>query len=91
MSHAEITEKTLSMDVLCGTRDEIVKRLNKDYGEHQSILGLTKQGEMMEIFKSKDGDTWSLLFSYPSGKSCMLFGGEELEIIVKKIIEGQKI
>ena len=92
IGHAELQQEQKTLNVLCGQRDEIVKKLNDKYDEHQYILGLKRDQSLMEIFKSKDGDTWTVLVSYPTGRSCLLFGGAYLEIMTpKKVIKGPKI
>ena len=63
---------------LCGTRTEIVTRLNKAFSELPSGMGVTSNGLVFEIFASPTG-TWTALISYPNGWSCINSVGEGWE------------
>ena len=64
--------------VPCGVRDEVVKQLADQFGETQREVGLVPQRDVvMELFASGDGQTWTLMLSFPNGKSCLFASGTD--------------
>ena len=61
---------------VCGTRDDVVKRLEGVYNERQKEFGLTNSGQVVEVFISTRDDTWTLILTNPRGFSCMMEAGE---------------
>ena len=62
----------------CGVRAEIVQQLADQFGETQREIGLLpKRDVVLELFASGDGLTWTLMLSYPNGKSCLFASGTD--------------
>ena len=65
---------------MCGTRDAFVKALANKYHEAPIGAGMVMQIEgkttVVELFKSKNGETWSLLVTSPDGKTCIIAVGQ---------------
>ncbi len=62
----------------CGVRAEVVKKLADEFGETQREVGLVPQRDVvMELFTSGDGQTWTLMLSFPDGKSCLFASGTD--------------
>ncbi len=61
---------------LCMPRDKIIEMLNTRYAEEPISRGLASGGQMVEVFSSPDGDTWTLLLTAPDGISCMMAEGQ---------------
>ncbi len=65
---------------VCGEREEIVSILEDQFGETPVALALEKSGMAVEILKSKAG-TWTLLFSQPDGRACVIEYGQAWQSI----------
>ncbi len=57
-------------------RTEIAKELSQKHAEKPVGMGLAKNGGIIELFSSPDGDTWTLIMTMPNGKSFLLGAGE---------------
>lgn len=60
----------------CAPRAEIVKGLADGYGERPVNAGLANAGNVIEIFASEGGATWTLTVTTPQGVTCVLTAGE---------------
>ena len=67
-----------SAQSICGKRDEIVSRLESGYQEHNSAMGMSTNGGLVELYTSEKG-TWTLMLSQPNGVSCLIAAGENWE------------
>src|SRR5882724_6403148 len=63
----------------CGSRPEILKQLSKRFNEAPVALGLAKNGSVIEVLTSDDGETWTIMVSQPNGPSCLVAVGEGWE------------
>ena len=61
---------------VCVAHADLVQQLSRKYAEEPMALGLGSDGSVMELFTSKDGETWTLVRITPDGTSCMIGGGE---------------
>ncbi len=61
---------------VCVARVDLVQQLSRKYAEQPMAMGLASDGRVMELFTSKDGETWTLVRIMPNGTSCMMAGGE---------------
>ena len=57
-------------------RAEVLKILSKNYAEAPIEMGLTRTGNVIELFASNDGSTWSLVVTSPDGLSRVVASGE---------------
>lgn len=79
-------------EAICAPRDELVKQLKTAHDETHKVLGLTNNNMIFELFQTKDGGTWTAVINRPDGISCMVFSGEDLEILIDVIKKkGSKI
>lgn len=61
----------------CAKRTDIIKHLSGQYQETPVAIGLADNGSLVEILASTDGSTWTLLFSLPTGVSCLVATGQD--------------
>lgn len=61
----------------CAKRMDIVKHLSGQYQEQPVAIGLADNGSLLEILATTDGKTWTLLFSMPTGLSCLMATGQD--------------
>lgn len=65
---------------VCGDRDTFLARLGNTYSEQPVAMGLTSDGTVMEVLTSDTG-TWTILVTYPNGRTCMVAAGDSWEPI----------
>ncbi len=65
----------LAQQAPCAQREEALTKLSKDYGENQVALGLTSDGNVLEVLASSSG-TWTILVTTPQGLSCGVASGQ---------------
>lgn len=66
--------------VACGHRDAIVAQLSKKHREQQSVMGVAKDGRLLEIWSSYEKRSFTVLMTWPNMKSCIVATGDELSL-----------
>jgi len=67
----------------CGARQEIVRDLKQKYGEEVAGRGMTGGSALIELFAGPEG-SWTLVLSFPGGRSCAIVAGEGWEPVERK-------
>ena len=70
---------------VCGDRAKFIDGLSAKYSEEPIAVGVTSNGGVIEVLKAPDGQTWTILFTYPSGPSCLVASGEAWQELEEKI------
>ena len=70
--------------MVCSDRDKVLKHLDKGYSEHPVARGLDASGSVLEVLSEKDGKTWTIILTMPSGKSCVVASVEVWETLKPK-------
>lgn len=70
---------------VCGDRNKVIDSLSAKYSEEPVAVGVTSNGGVIEVLKAPDGQTWTILFTYPSGPSCLVASGEAWQELEEKI------
>ena len=78
---------TPTMAGICDKRAEITGLLKRRYEEAPVALGVTNGGGLVELLTSENGETWTLIITYPNGLTCLMAAGENWESIVAKFGE----
>lgn len=60
----------------CSDRASMIHTLEKKYGESRLGVGITKD-TLIEIWINKAEGTWTILKSYPNGRSCVMDVGTD--------------
>ncbi len=68
--------QSLRGTTLCADYRTIVELLARRYDERPLSLGLGDDGSVVELFTSKEGDSWTMLRVAPNGRSCVLATGK---------------
>ncbi|MCC7047262.1 MAG: hypothetical protein IT562_11170 [Alphaproteobacteria bacterium] len=63
----------------CGDRSDLLAQLKDKYQETPTGFGMTGQGSVVELITSEQG-TWTLVLTYPNGRSCLMATGEGWEL-----------
>ncbi len=75
-------------EVFCAPRAEFVEKLKKGYAEAPVAHGLTNANDrLVELFTSKDGETWTLIITYPGGQSCFITAGHNWRKTMPKLLK----
>ena len=74
-----------SASPVCGDRSKVISSLADKYREEPVAVGVTANGGVIEVLKAPDGQTWTILFSYPSGPSCLVASGEAWQDLEQKL------
>jgi hypothetical protein len=74
----------------CGSRPEILKQLSDRFKEAPVALGLAKNGSVIEVLTSDDGETWTIMVSQPNGSSCLVAVGEGWEELKRVGAKGER-
>ena len=61
---------------IAAPRPEIVKQLGDAYAEAPVAIGLTQTGNVIELFSTGDGSTWTIVVTTPDGLSRVVASGE---------------
>jgi hypothetical protein len=75
--------------VMCGQRADVATKLKQNYEETPASMGITRNGEIVEVFTSKTG-TFTIIMTKPGGLSCLLSEGGTWEELPKTLV-GAKI
>jgi hypothetical protein len=75
---------------LCASRPEILKQLSDRFKEAPVALGLAKNGSVIEVLTSEDGQTWTIMVSQPNGSSCLVAVGEGWEELKRVGAKGER-
>ena len=69
--------------MVCGKRALVIEQLGEKYGEQQRGIGMSKAtgGRIYEIWFSEATGTWTILVTYPAGRTCLDAVGENWEAI----------
>ena len=70
-----------SAQEVCGPRAELIKRLADKYQEAPIAVGIVPGGGVVEVLSSTDGTSWTILASFPSGVTCLVLAGENLQML----------
>lgn len=59
----------------CAARAELAKQLESRYGERPVGLGLSGRQRVIELYRTEDGRTWTLVATDTQGRSCIVEAG----------------
>ncbi len=62
----------------CGHRDAIVAQLADKHKEPQAVIGMAKDGRLMEVWSSYKSRSFTVLMTWPTMKSCIVATGSDL-------------
>ncbi|MCB1970866.1 MAG: hypothetical protein H6851_15290 [Geminicoccaceae bacterium] len=65
--------------VSCHDYKEIARQLDSRYEEAPISLGMQSNGNILQVFASKDKDSWTILSISPQGEGCILAAGRRWE------------
>ena len=66
--------------MVCGEHQMLVNLLDERYQERQRSLGVTNDGDLMEVYAS-DGGEWTILATMADGGACIVAEGNSWDRI----------
>lgn len=66
---------TAFAQVACADHDDAVAHLAAEYGEQSVAMGLTSDGNVIEILASSDGGTFTIIVTDTDKRSCLATSG----------------
>ena len=62
----------------CYNHDELTQALEGNAGETKHAQGIIRGGRLsIELWRTNDGSTWTMLFIDPGGRACLIAIGED--------------
>lgn len=58
------------------TYKEMEDKLITDYKERRMWAGLNMEGHLMSVFVSQDHQTWTIIRTFPTGRTCSVDDGD---------------
>ena len=77
---ALVASPAFSQAPQCAPHAEATAMLQERYGESVVVMGLTRQGLLVELYAGATGG-WTLLFITPDGQACLGADGYELQSV----------
>ncbi|MGE5505671.1 MAG: hypothetical protein ACM31L_14720 [Actinomycetota bacterium] len=65
--------------LVCAERQSLLESLARQYREAPTAVGVANNGSLIELLRTVDGKTWTLLMTRPDGTSCVVAAGEAWE------------
>lgn len=75
----------------CMARPQILAQLAERYREQPVAMGLANNGGVIEVLRSGDRASFTIIITMPSGVSCMIAAGESWEDMPKALAKGPGI
>lgn len=75
---------------VCSERTSVLQQLSAQYKEAPVAMGLANNGGMIELLRSRDRATWTLILTMPDGMTCLIAAGQSWER-VPVVAQGPKI
>jgi hypothetical protein len=63
----------------CYSHADLTKMLDQKFAEQPQALGLQANGQLVEVFVSNEGASWTIVVTRPDGWSCIVAVGEHWE------------
>jgi hypothetical protein len=78
------TTPALAQQMACGDRNDLLAHLKDKFKESATGAGMTGNGAVMELMTSDSG-SWTLILTFPTGRSCLVATGDGWELWQKKM------
>ena len=74
---------------MCASRERVVGMLASNFRERPAAIGMVDRNAVVEIFVSREQDTWTIVASDPDGNSCIISAGEGWQQTPAETVEEQ--
>lgn len=62
---------------ICGKRADMIKALLETSKEKVTSLGIVNGTNVVELYQSAGGKTWSIMVTQPNGRMCFIASGSD--------------
>jgi hypothetical protein len=69
----------------CMPRGDIHAQLGQRFAEVPVAVALSDNGSVLEILAAKDGATWTIIVTLPTGLSCLVAAGEAFQTLPARV------
>lgn len=84
---AHALPSAVGVPVPCHDYREIKRQLADRYGEAPVSFGMRTNGEVVQVFASPQGGTWTIVSTQPSGLACILAAGKGWDKPSLKVVD----
>ncbi len=78
-----------SAQSVCTTHAEVTKQLESRHSESPVGIGLASTGQVLEVFTTGDGSSWTIVMTRPDGMSCLVASGDSWENLPRVVLGPQ--
>ena len=76
----------------CGPRDDVLKHLEKRFGETRQSVGLGVNGTLFEVLASDETGSWTIITTTAQGQTCLVASGQAFARVAKvRPVEGDPL
>jgi hypothetical protein len=75
----------------CAARAKVLQHLSGTYKEAPVAMGLANNGGVIEVMRSPDNATFTIIITMPDGQSCMIEAGQSWESLPRRLAGGPGI
>ena len=68
-------------NIICESRSTALKNIQGTYGETLVAYGLDVGGNLIELYRNPETQSWTILVSFTKGMSCLVGAGTKLEML----------
>ena len=79
LAHPAGADAPPTMRLPCHDYDKMAAHLAVKYSEKPVAFGMQSNGNLLQVFASKDTGSWTILSVSPKGTSCILAAGKSWE------------
>lgn len=65
----------------CGSHAAVGRWLKRSFAETPLARGLQGDGRMFELYMAKQGSTWTVVVTDPTGQSCITTEGTSMDVV----------
>ncbi len=74
-------ETPAQQPVTCIKRVQLIQHLAAQFHEKPIAAGLTENGWLLEVYASREGETWTVAMTMPNGTTCLVASGQEWQAV----------
>ena len=89
LNSQQVTTQNVVQEPYGSSRDEIVARLGDSYKKVPLTGGIATNGNILEVFTSADGFSWTIIVTRPDGMSSVVAKGKGWSFITA--VEGLRV
>ena len=71
----------------CNPREEVATALEREYLEVPVHMGLANNGTIVEVFASPNGETFTIVYTRPDGRTCGMVAGKNWENLPPQAVD----